>query len=99
MSNFEDIDRGIEHYETGSIAVFDQFYDAPAEEVQSKDAHVLADHARQLVEAGTPTARFRELSWDSVTLWQVGEAWHYVWGDEVKQVCSNACIAREEIAA
>ena len=99
MSNFEDIDRGIEHYETGSIAVFDQFYDAPATDVQSKDAHILTDHARQLVEAGTPTARFRELLFDDVSLWQVGEAWHYVWGDEVKQVCSNTCIAREEIAA
>ena len=99
MSNFEDIDRGIEHYEMGSTAVFDQFYDDPAEEIQSKDAHVLTDHARQLVEAGTPTARFRELIWDDVTIWQVGEAWHYVWGDEVKQVCSNACIAKKEIAA
>ena len=83
MSNYEDLDRGVEHYEVG-VPVFDEFYDGTAEVIQTKDAQSLSDHARRLAEEGYPTARFREMVWDSATVWQFGQTWLTVWGNKVQ---------------
>jgi len=82
MSNYEDISRGVERGELG-VSVFDEFYDGTAEVIKTKDAHTLTDHARHLAEAGYPTARFREMIWDSATLWQSGSKWVTVWGNKL----------------
>lgn len=93
MSAYEDHDRGIEVYETAeSSLVFDVFYDDEAQNIADKGAHILSSHARLLTEAGTPTARFRELLYDEMTLWFT-DRWLWVWGGKVRELCSTKCKA------